>query len=64
LLHEPSLRRGIGFEEPEEQLVDKRSTKGRVGLATRDASARFREIAVTTPEGKILWEGPPEIPRE
>jgi hypothetical protein len=44
--------------------VDKPFTKGRVGLATWDASARFREIVVTTPEGKILWAGTPEIPRE
>jgi hypothetical protein len=44
--------------------VDKRFTKGRVGLATWDASARFRRIVISTPDCKVLWEGPPEIPRE
>jgi hypothetical protein len=51
----------------EKQLIhkaDTRFTKGRVGLATWDASARFRNIVVTTPEGKVLWQGPPDIPRE
>ena len=43
--------------------VDTRFTKGRVGLATWDASASFRDIVVTTPEGKVLWEGPPALPR-
>jgi len=40
--------------------IDERYTKGRIGLATWDSNARFRDIAVTTPEGKPLWIGPPD----
>jgi hypothetical protein len=42
--------------------VDKRFTKGRIGLATWDANARYRDIAITTPEGKVLWSGLPQLP--
>jgi serine/threonine protein kinase len=42
---------------------DARFTKGRIGLATWDAKARFRDIVVTSPEGKVLWQGPPELAR-
>jgi len=42
--------------------VDKRFTKGRIGLATWDANARYRDIVVTTPEGEILWSGLPQLP--
>jgi eukaryotic-like serine/threonine-protein kinase len=41
--------------------IDDRFTHGRVGLATWDASARFREIAITTPEGEVLWSGLPQL---
>ena len=44
--------------------VDKRFTKGRVGLATWDATARFRDIVVTTPDGEVLWKGVPDLPRD
>jgi serine/threonine protein kinase len=37
-------------------------TSGRVGLATWDNTARFRDIEVISPEGKILWRGLPELP--
>ncbi len=39
--------------------VDERLTRGRIGLATWNASARFRDIAITTPEGRPLWISPP-----
>jgi serine/threonine protein kinase len=42
--------------------VDKRFTKGRVGLATWDASARYRDIVISTPEGAVLWSGLPDLP--
>jgi hypothetical protein len=42
--------------------VDERFTTGRIGLATWDANARYRDIRVATPEGKTLWQGPPELP--
>ncbi len=35
---------------------------GRVGLGTHDNTARFRDIEVTTPDGKILWRGLPTPP--
>jgi hypothetical protein len=41
--------------------IDDRFTHGRVGLATWDASARFREIAITTPDGDVLWNGLPQL---
>jgi|GEM_PF-1449173 len=42
--------------------VDKRFARGRIGLATWDANARYRDIVITTPEGKVLWEGLPDLP--
>ena len=37
--------------------------KGRVGIRARNGwAARFRNIKVTDPEGKVLWEGLPELP--
>ena len=36
--------------------------RGRVGLRTWDAAARFRDIRVTDPTGAVLWEGPPDLP--
>ncbi len=42
--------------------VDKRFTKGRIGLATWDANARYRDIVITTPEGKVVWSGLPQLP--
>ncbi len=35
---------------------------GRVGLGTHDNTARFRDIEVTTPDGKTLWRGLPTPP--
>lgn len=45
-----------------EELFHKRDdvfTKGHIGLATFQAAARFREIRVTSTDGRILWNGPP-----
>jgi len=42
--------------------VDERFAQGRIGLATWDANARYRDIVITTPDGKVLWEGPPDLP--
>ncbi len=40
---------------------DDRLTKGRVGFWTAPGTAvRFRNILVATPEGRILWKGPPD----
>ena len=42
--------------------VDERFARGRIGLATWDANARYRDIVITTPDGKVLWEGLPDLP--
>jgi serine/threonine protein kinase len=36
--------------------------KGRVGLRTSYAAFRFKNIRVTAPDGKVLWEGVPDLP--
>jgi len=41
--------------------VNKRFTKGRIGLATWAAKARYRDIVIATPEGTILWSGLPQL---
>jgi transposase len=38
-----------------------RLPRGQVGLGTFESSYRFRNIKVTAPDGKILWEMPPAI---
>ncbi len=40
--------------------VDVPLTAGRIALVTYTTAARFRDIAITTPEGKPLWNGPPD----
>lgn len=35
--------------------------KGMVGLATGNSPVRWRNVKVTAPDGKILWEGFPEV---
>ena len=37
-------------------------TAGRVGFATWDNTAKFRDIEVTAPDGRVLWRGPPVPP--
>jgi WD40 repeat protein/serine/threonine protein kinase len=44
--------------------VDERFKQGRIGLATWDANARYRDIVITTPDGKVLWKGLPDLTRE
>jgi serine/threonine protein kinase/FKBP-type peptidyl-prolyl cis-trans isomerase/formylglycine-generating enzyme required for sulfatase activity len=37
--------------------ADPRFTHGLIGFGTWDATARFRDVKVTDPAGKVLWEG-------
>jgi hypothetical protein len=39
-----------------------RHPRGRVGLRTWAGVVRFRNIKVTSPDGKVLWEGLPDLP--
>jgi formylglycine-generating enzyme required for sulfatase activity/serine/threonine protein kinase len=45
-----------------EPSADARFTHGRICLFTDAATARFRRIKVTDPNGKALFEGLPELP--
>ena len=40
---------------------DQRFTAGRVGFLTLGSKARFRNIKVLSKDGKVLWEGLPEL---
>jgi len=40
---------------------DKRLPHGGVGLRTWGGAVRVRDIKVTSPDGKVLWEGPPVL---
>jgi serine/threonine protein kinase len=42
-------------------IDDGRHSRGRVGLGTFLSSFRFKNIKVTSPDGKVLWEGPPAV---
>ena len=44
--------------------ADDFSQKGGVGLRCEHSAARFRNIKVTAPDGTILWEGLPDLPKE
>jgi hypothetical protein len=37
------------------------ANKGRVGLRTWFSAYRFKNIKVTAPDGRVLWDGPPAI---
>jgi tetratricopeptide (TPR) repeat protein len=39
-------------------------SQGRVGLRTLNCSARFRGLKVVDPQGKVLFEGLPALPRD
>ena len=41
-----------------------RHANGMIGLRTYDGGGRFKDIRVTTPEGKVLWDGMPDLPAE
>jgi serine/threonine protein kinase len=61
------IARGSSFRcyvDDELLITDSRPelTHGRVGLATWDSSARFKDIEVRAPDGKLLWQGPPRLP--
>jgi hypothetical protein len=43
-------------------ISDARHRSGRVGLGTSDSAYRFKNIKVSSPDGKLLWEGPPAVP--
>ena len=43
-------------------LNDNRHPRGQVGLRTCCSAFRFRNIKVTAPDGKTLWEGLPDLP--
>ena len=36
---------------------------GRIGIGTWSTQAKFRNIKVTAPDGKVLWEGTPSVPK-
>ena len=42
-------------------VFDDRHARGRVGLQTFGASFRFKNIKVTDPDGRVLWEGLPAV---
>jgi hypothetical protein len=42
-------------------FTDQIQRRGAVGFRTWATSARFRNIKVTSPDGKVLWEGVPEL---
>jgi formylglycine-generating enzyme required for sulfatase activity/serine/threonine protein kinase/FKBP-type peptidyl-prolyl cis-trans isomerase len=44
------------------EQTDARFTHGRICLYTSGAAARFRRIKVSDPQGKVLFEGLPELP--
>ncbi len=44
------------------EQTDARFTHGRICLFTNNAAARFRRIKVSAPQGKVLFEGLPELP--
>jgi hypothetical protein len=43
------------------EFDDNTQLRGAVGFRTWATKVRFRDIKVTDPEGKVLWEGPPEL---
>ena len=43
------------------QTQDESFTHGKVGLGVWNSSNRFRDIKVTTPDGTIMWSGPPDL---
>ena len=45
-------------------LTDKTSPDGLVGLRFINSAGRFRNIKVTAPDGTVLWEGPPDLPKK
>ena len=44
------------------EMTDERRDLGRVGLSTTRCAARFRNLVVSTPDGKPLWQGVPTFP--
>jgi WD40 repeat protein len=47
--------------QPVFSASDSANPKGRVGLRAWESVCRFRNVKVTSPDGKTLWEGLPEL---
>ncbi len=56
-LFDNEVGRDIGRLDVEDDL----HPKGRVGLQTFGAAFRFKNIKVTAPDGRVLWEGLPAV---
>ena len=44
------------------EFRDARYPKGGVGLRVVNSAFQFKNIKVTAPDGKVLWEGMPALP--
>jgi hypothetical protein len=45
-------------------LTDDFSERGNVALHSLNGTGRFRNIKVTAPDGTVLWEGLPDLPKQ
>jgi serine/threonine protein kinase len=43
------------------QTQDEAFTHGKCGIGAWNSSNRFRDIKVTSPDGTVLWNGPPDL---
>jgi hypothetical protein len=43
------------------EFQDDSFPRGQIALGTWDSSVRWRNIKVTAPDSKVLWEGPPDL---
>ncbi len=41
--------------------TDRRYAAGGVGFSTWASSAEFKDVKITDPDGKVLWEGLPDL---
>jgi hypothetical protein len=44
-----------------QRFTEHNHLRGAIGFRTGATSARFRNIVVTAPDSKVLWEGVPEL---
>jgi serine/threonine protein kinase len=56
-----TLHDDVGKQVVHLPAVDGRHPSGQVGLDTENSAFRFKNIKVTDPDGKTLWEMPPAI---
>ncbi len=54
------LETGLEVVHLQTEDKDNLHPKGQVGFGTESSSYRFRNIRITSPDNKILWEGPPD----